>query len=138
MKKLVESGKASYALIYRNGHGAGEMAMKALYCSFDQGKFWETHDLIMSGDGYNLINNTVKNDKGKTNELVAYLAGVVDQNALKSCLESGKYDGRLAEDTKLGDTLGVGGTPGFFVNDKMYAGAYSFTDMQSTVDGFLK
>ncbi len=138
MRKLVEAGKASYALIYRNGHGAGEMAMKALYCAFDQGKFWEAHDLIMNGDGYNLVNNTVKNDKGKTNELVAYLAGVVDQNALKSCLDSGKYDGRLAEDTKLGDTLGVGGTPGFFVNDKMYAGAYSFTDMQSTVDGFLK
>ena len=138
MRKLVEAGKASYALIYRNGHGSGEMGMKALYCAFDQGKFWEANDLIMGGAGYDLLNNTVKNDKGKTDELVAFLSGVVDQAKLKSCLDSGKYDGRLAEDTKLGDTLGVGGTPGFFVNDKMYAGAYSFTDMQSTVDGFLK
>lgn len=138
MKKLVDEGKASFALIYRNGHGAGEMAMKALYCAFDQGKFWEAHDLIMNGDGYDLINNTVKNDKNKTNELVAYLSKVVDQSALKSCLDSGKYDSKLADDTKLGDSLGVGGTPGFYVNDKMYAGAYSFADMKGTVDGFLK
>ncbi len=138
MRKLVDAGKASYALIYRNGHGAGEMAMKALYCAFEQGKFWEAHDLIMSGDGYNLVNNTVKNDKGKTNELVAFLAGAVDQSALRSCLDSGKYDGRLAEDTRLGDSLNIGGTPGFYVNDKFYPGAYSFADMQSTVDGFLK
>ncbi len=138
MKKLVDQKKASFALIYRNGHGAGEMGMKALYCAFDQGKFWEAEELIMSATGYDLLNNTVKNDKGKTNELVAFLAPAVDQNSLRTCLESGKYDGRLAEDTKLGDSLGIGGTPGFFVNATAYAGAYSFADMRSTVESFFK
>lgn len=138
MRKLVDEKKASYALIYRNGHGNGEMAMKALYCAFDAGKFWEAHDLLMSGPGYDLINNTVKNDKGKTAELTAFLATAIDQNTLKSCLDGGKYDTRMAEDTKLGDTLGAGGTPGFFVNDKAYAGAYSFADMRPTVEGLLK
>lgn len=138
MRKLVDSGKASYALIYRSGHGAGEVAMKALYCAFEQGKFWQAHDLIMSGDGYNLVNNTVRNNKDKTNELVAFLGSAVDREKLKSCLDSGKYDSRLAEDIKLGDSLNIGGTPGFYVNDKYYAGAYSYTDMQGVVDGFLR
>ncbi len=138
MKKLVDEKKAAYALIYRNGHGNGEMAMKALYCAFDSGKFWEAHDLLMGGAGYDLINNTVKNDKGKTNELVAFLSSAVDQVTLKSCLDSGKYDARLTEDTKLGDILGISGTPGFFINDKKYAGAYNFTEMKPAIDEFLK
>ena len=138
MRKLVDSGKASYAIIYRNGHGNGEMAMKALYCANDIGKFWQAHDLLMSSAGYKLINEVVKNDKSKSADISQFLSTALDQNKLKSCLDSGKYDTRLSEDTKLGDALGVQGTPGFFVNDKMYAGAYSFADMKSVVDGYLK
>jgi protein-disulfide isomerase len=38
----------------------------------------------------------------------------------------------------LGQSLGVSGTPGFFVNDTNFAGAYSFTDMESIVTSALK
>lgn len=69
--------------------------------------------------------------------IAVYLSKVVDQKKLNSCLDSGKYDGRISEETKIGDSLGVGGTPGFFVNNKAYAGAYSFSDMQTVVDYFL-
>jgi protein-disulfide isomerase len=56
MKKLADEGKASFALIYFPGHGNGELAMKSLYCAFDQGKFWEANDIIMSNTGYMLMN----------------------------------------------------------------------------------
>lgn len=56
MKKVVEAGKASYVLIYSPGHGNGEMGMKALYCAYEQGKFWEANDLLMSNEGYVLMN----------------------------------------------------------------------------------
>jgi protein-disulfide isomerase len=138
IRKLVDAGQASYAYIYRPGHGNGEMAMKALYCAFDAGKFWQVHDLLMSGEGYNLINNTVKNDKTKTDTLVEFLSTAMDASALKACMDSGKYDSRLQSDTALTDSLGVGGTPAFFVNDKLFAGAYSFKDIRPTVDAFLK
>lgn len=138
IRKLVDGGKASYAVIYRNGHGNGEMAMKALYCAFDAGKFWPVHDLLMSSSGYDLINNTVKNDAAKTDDLVAFLSGAINQSTLKSCLDSGKYGNRMQEDTKLGDSIALGGTPAFYVNDKLYAGAYSYVDMRSTVESFLK
>ncbi len=58
MKKLVDQGKASYVLIYSPGHGAGEMGMKALYCAFEAGKFWEVNDLLMSNEGYILMNGS--------------------------------------------------------------------------------
>ena len=138
MKKLVDSGKASFVWIYSPGHGNGEMGTKALYCANEKGKFWEAQDLLMTAKGYDLLNNTIKNDKTKSGDLAAFLKSAVDSVFLKECLDSGKYDARLAEDTQLATTLGFQGTPDFFVNDKNFPGAYNYTDIKSTVDTALK
>lgn len=134
MKKLVDSGEASFAYIYQNGHGSGEMAMKALYCANEQGKFWEAHDKLMTNDGYNLINNDVKNDKASSGKLATFLAEAVNGSNLQSCLESGKYDDYLAADQKLAQSLGANGTPGFFINTTNFAGAYNWNDMKTAID----
>jgi protein-disulfide isomerase len=133
MKKLVDKGDASYVYIYTPGHGNGEMGAKALYCAYEQNKFWEVHDLLMNNKGYDLLNNVVKNDKTKSQDLADFLKGAANATQLKSCLDSGKYDARLASDTALARELGSPGTPGFFVNDKFFNGAYSWTDMSSSV-----
>jgi protein-disulfide isomerase len=67
-----------------------------------------------------------------------FLKGVIDPAFIKSCIESGKYDGRIASDSQVAASLGVNGTPGFFVNTTRYAGAYSWTDMKSVADEALK
>jgi protein-disulfide isomerase len=133
MKKLVDSGKAAYVYIYSPGHGNGEMGVKALYCAQEKGKFWEVHDKLMTNDGYELLNNTVKNDKTKSGELADFLASVFNTADMKSCLESDKYDAKLSEDTATARSLGVNGTPGFFINETNFAGAYSWKDMVSVV-----
>lgn len=138
MKKLVDSGDAAFAMIYRNGHGAGEVAMKALYCAFKEGKFWEAKALLFSSKGYSLINDTVKNDMTKTGLMADFLASAVNAKTMKSCLDSNEYKDQLNKDTSISTTLGVGGTPGFFVNETMYSGAYSFTDMKPVVDSALQ
>jgi protein-disulfide isomerase len=148
-KKLLDQGKAAYAYIYSPGHGNGEMAIRAFYCAFEKGKFWEVHALVMSEKGYEIQNGTdpagtasaapvVKNDKTKSQDLANFLAPAIDPVFMKSCLDSGKYDARLGADTQLASSLGVQGTPGFFVNATNFAGAYSFKDMQSAVDAALK
>src|SRR3989344_1134737 len=137
-KKLLDSGKAAFAYIYTPGHGNGEMGTKALYCASEKGKFWEAHDLLMTNTGYDLLNNTVKNDKTKSRELADFLKEAVDPSTLKSCLDSGKYDSRLSEDVKLASGMGVNGTPGFFINTQTFAGAYSYKDMESAVTEALK
>ena len=138
MRKLVDSGKASFAYVYFPGHGNGEMGMKALYCANEKGKFWAAHDLIMNNAGYNLMNTTVKNDKTQSGAVADFLKSVVDPGFLKSCLDSGKYDARLASDQALAASLGAQGTPGFFINAKSFPGAYNWTDMKSAVDALLK
>lgn len=138
MRKLVESGKAAMAYIYTSGHGNGELGTKALYCANEKGKFWEVHDLLMNSAGYDLLNNQVKNDKAKSGELAEFLKTAFNPDDMKKCLESGKYDSRIAEDTKLASSLGVTGTPGFFVNTTNFGGAYSYTDMEVAVNEALK
>lgn len=137
MKKLVDQKKASFAYLYSPGHGNGEMGTKALYCAYEKGKFWEVHDLLMTSAGYDLLNSTVKNDKQKSPDLVAFLATATNVDDLKKCLESGKYDSRLGEDSKLATSLGISGTPGFFINENKFAGAYSYKDMESAVTAAL-
>ena len=139
MRKLVEAGKASFVWIYYPGHGSGEMGTKALYCAYEKGKFWQVNDLLMTNKGYDLLNNTIKNDKTKSGELAAFLKSAVDPAFLKECLDSGKYDARLTSDMQLAQPLfpPQGGTPNFFINDTNFNGAYSYTDMKSVVDAAL-
>jgi len=138
LKKLVDSGKASFVYIYFPGHGNGEMGMKAMYCANEKGKFWEVHDLIMSNAGYNLLNNTIKNDKAQSGKMADFLKGVTDSTEMKKCLDSGKYDSVLTEDSKLGGDLGVSGTPSFFLNATNFPGAVPFSQMESAIDEALK
>ncbi len=133
IKKLVDEGKASYSYIYYPGHGNGEMGMKAMYCANEKGDFWAVSDLLMSSQGYDLLNNTVKNDPAQTQTLVDFLSGATDATALKNCLDSGKYDQQLKDDTALATQIGVQGTPGFYLNETLFSGAYSFKDMEQAV-----
>jgi protein-disulfide isomerase len=134
IKKLVDSGKAGFVWLYANGHGNGELATEALYCANELGKFWQVHDKLMTQEGYDLINTTVKNDKTKFGVMADFLKGAVDSNALKNCVDEGKYASRLTEDMAIASQMGFEGTPYFIVNTTRFVGAYSFTDMQGTVD----
>lgn len=141
MRKLVDAGKAAYAFLFFPGHGNGELATKALYCAFDQGKFWQVHDLIYSNKGYELLNNTVKNDVAQIGTLVDFLKGAANANDLKTCLSSGKYDTRLNDDKALAQSLmdpQGGGTPTFIVNTTRFNGAYGWTEVKPAVDAALK
>lgn len=138
MKKLVESGKAALVWIYYPGHGNGEMGTKALYCAHEQGKFWPVHDKLMSKEGYDLLNNQVKNDKTKSQEVANFLSDVFDANEMKACLDSGKYDSKIQENTAIGTNLLApfgqrAGTPSFYININGFPGAVSWKDMQSAV-----
>lgn len=138
MKKLVDEGKAAFVMIYQNGHGAGEVATKAMYCADEKDAFWPVHDKLMTNEGYNLINDTIKNDNANAPALAEFISDVIDPAFMTECITSGKYDDRIAKDQQTASTLGVSGTPGFFVNTKNFAGAYSFTDMKADVDAALK
>ncbi|MCL4366328.1 thioredoxin domain-containing protein [Patescibacteria group bacterium] len=137
IQKLVNDGKAAFAWIYTPGHGNGEMGTKALYCAFEKGKFWEVHDMLMNAQGYDLLNNKVKNDKSKSGDVAEFLQPVFDPTSMKQCLDSGKYDSRLTADISLAQSLGISGTPGFYFNTTQYISHNSYKDMESATKSAL-
>lgn len=138
MKKMVDSGKAAFVWVYANGHGNGELGTKAMYCAKEKGKFWEVHDLLMSEAGYKLMNEQVKNDVAKAGEMADFLKSAVKAGDMQSCLESGKYDDRIAGDMAIAQQFGFKGTPSFFVNTTNFGGAYSYKDMAPVVEKALE
>lgn len=138
IKKLVDAGKASFVQLYANGHGNGELASQALYCAHESDTFWETHDALYTKEGYDLINNDVKNDTTKAGALAAYLADVTDAGKMEQCLSSGKYAKKITEDMATAQALGFSGTPMFIINTQKFPGAYSYADMKSAIDAALK
>ncbi|MCA9387355.1 DsbA family protein [Candidatus Dojkabacteria bacterium] len=136
-KNLVDNGEAAFIQIYTNGHGNGRLAAQAQYCADEKGKFWEVHDLLMSNAGYSIINDVVQNDVSKAGDLADFLSSAVDKSFMQDCLENGKYEARITQDEQIAASFGVQGTPGFFVNETNFPGAYSYTDMASTVESYL-
>lgn len=133
IKKMVEDGKASFLFLYSNGHGNGELATQALYCAYEQDKFWEAHDILMTNAGYEMINDVVKNDVSKSSQLVALVEKVLDAKKLQSCLDSGTYAKQPAEDQAFVQSLGFGATPTFFVNDKVVEGAQPWSAFEPLI-----
>jgi len=125
----VKTGKARLIYRYYPGHGTGEEAMKILYCANEQGKFWELHKSIAE-------NQSVVSDAAEVKKLAAGVG--LDAAKINSCLESGKYNAKLAADTELGTQAGVNGTPGFFINKMSKAGAQSFSDFKIVIDTILQ
>lgn len=131
IKKLVESGDAVLVYTFGNGHGNGELAMQALYCANDQGAFWNVHDKLMTGAGYTLINDTIKNDPKQSSVLTKFLADVSDATAMQSCLDSQKHTANVKRDISENSQLNFAGTPHFVVNGKIFRGAVDFTTIKT-------
>lgn len=133
IEKMVEDGKASFVFLYAPGHGSGEVGIQALYCAYEQGKFWEAHDKLMTKAGYDLLNDVVKNDLTQSAKVVSLIGNVLDSRKLQSCLDSKKYEGQPAEDTAFVQSLGFGATPTFFVNDKVVEGAQPWSALEAVL-----
>ena len=54
-----------------------------------------------------------------------------------SCLDSGKYAKDIQADSSYGQSIGVSGTPSFFVNGKQLVGAQPYSAFQAAIDAEL-
>lgn len=109
IKNYVDTGKVKLIFKYFPGHGTGVDAMKIALCAGDQNKFWDLHDLFFA-------NQESIEDVAKLKELAE--SNGVDIAMVDECLDSGKYDSRLTEDTTEGRSIGVSGTPTFLVGNE--------------------
>jgi protein-disulfide isomerase len=105
----------------RGAHLAAEAAHR-------QGKFWEMHDKIFE-------NQRAMSD---ANYLVWAQELGLDMTQFKADLKSASVRKRVDEDAAEAASLGVTGTPGFFINGKFLSGAKPFASFKTVIDAELQ
>lgn len=132
LKKVMEAYPDNVKIVFKNFplssiHPQAKDAARAAHAAGEQGKYWEMHDLIF------------KNAKSLNDEKFRALAVSLnlDIDKFMADFKSGRYDRQIEEDIELGRSVGVRGTPTFFINGKRVA-RRSFDDFKNTIDGYLK
>ncbi|HXY38569.1 MAG TPA: thioredoxin domain-containing protein [Vicinamibacteria bacterium] len=110
-----------------DGHPGAFPAARAARCAGEQGRFWEYHRGLM-------------NQNGTLDE--ADLKGRADKLGLKAkdfgaCFASGRHDQEIRSAFNQGESLGVTGTPAYFVNGRMLSGARPLEDFTQVIDNEL-
>jgi protein-disulfide isomerase len=119
-ERLVNTGKARYVFydFPLNIHPNAFLAARAGRCANDQGKFWEYHGALFQ----NQAAWSAERDPAKL--FIQYSGGAgLDSGRFEECLRSDRFAREVSESTKLGESLGVGGTPTIFVNGQRLQGA---------------
>jgi protein-disulfide isomerase len=125
-KEYIESGKVK--MIYRDfplpGHPYAMPAAEAANCAKDQGKFWAYHDLIFKNQ-----NNLATIDYLKLAEELK-----MNVQEFKNCLDSKKYTQKIQNDYNSASSIGVNGTPTFFINGKQVVGAQPYSVFKNIIE----
>jgi len=132
IKQVLDKYPGKVRLVFRDFplvslHPLAPKAHEAARCAAEQGKFWEYHDLLFE-----------KSPKLTPDELKQYAQSLkLDTAAFNQCLDSSKYTAEVDKDVKEGATLGLTGTPSFFINGRQLVGAQPVTAFQKIIDGEL-
>jgi len=125
-KDYIDTGKVNY--VFRDFplsfHPNAQPASEASECAHEQGKFWEYHDALFAN----------QQDLGR--DLYLKLAGdlKLDVNKFTTCIDTRKYQKEVEADFAYGSTVGVSGTPTFFINGVRLVGAQPFTAFKQVID----
>ena len=123
----------------RGVHPKALKAAEAAECAYDQGKFWQYHDILFerqttAGVGSLFEHRTaldVENLKRYSVELG------MDAERFDSCLDSGEKAEVIRKDMQDGRRYGLRGTPTFFVNGQQLAGALPLATFEGFIDAAL-
>lgn len=132
IRELEKYYQGKIKVIYRDFpisqiHPDAMLAHLAANCAYEQGKFWAMHDKIFQNQ-----------ERIKENDLKNYAAQIgLDRMAFNSCLSSNKYTQEINEDLQNGLTLGVSGTPTWFINGYKLEGVISLDTWKDLIEGVL-
>jgi protein-disulfide isomerase len=126
--KVMENYEGKVQLVFKHYplpfHNQAKPAAKAAISAQKQGKFWEMHDLMFENQ------SNLKQD------------GIYEQWAEQLGLNVEKFkkdmknvpESEIQDDMKMGKSVGVKGTPAFFINGKRLVGAQPYNKFKSIID----
>jgi protein-disulfide isomerase len=108
---------------------ASVQAARASACAFDQGKFWEYHDVLFANMAPLAFSAA---------RLKRYAGDLrLNEKTFAACLDSKTFAERVEAETLIGRALGATGTPAFLINGQLLLGAYPFEAFQQGLDRML-
>lgn len=124
--------KDSVKIIFRNwpGHEHSVNLAVGAQCAGEQGKFWEMHDKLFQSQS-----DTFGSDKNDLARLAQQL-GIYNEQFQK-CFDGQTYLARIKSDFIDSETLGVTGTPTWFVNGVKYSGQLNAPELEEIISSAL-
>ena len=105
-------------------HPQARQAAEAARCADDEGKFWEYHDKLYASS-----------PKAAPEDLKFYAKDLgLKQDSFDKCLNTGKYKAAIQKDMNEAASLGLTGTPTFFINGRELSGAQSIEAISQIID----
>ncbi|HVP31475.1 MAG TPA: thioredoxin domain-containing protein [Myxococcota bacterium] len=107
-------------------HPRARPAAEAAECAGEQGRFWEYHDKLFAGSGF------------EEADFERYAKEIgLDTAKWQACRADDHTLAKIAADEKAGSDAGVTGTPAFFVNGIMISGARPLDAFTKIIDSEL-
>lgn len=103
-------------------------AAEASECAAEQDKFWEYHDRLFADQ---TTTRSTLNDE-RLIELAVEVG--LEPDALGECLNSGRYTGKVRQESLSIQSMGVRGTPAFLINGTFLSGAQPFEVFQQVIE----
>jgi protein-disulfide isomerase len=95
-------------------------------------------DANVVADNNNPSNNGANNGLTGPAKYKIYAEDIgLDASDFEECLDSGKYGQATQDDMQYGASMGVQGTPAFFINGKLLSGAQPFAAFQTMIEAEL-
>ncbi len=126
----IQTGKVKYVFRHfpLSFHENAQKAAEASACAEEQGMFWEYHDVLFANQ-----------DALDVASLKRYAEELgLDTAKFNACLDSGAMADKVQKDASDAASLGVSGTPAFFINGIALTGAQPFSAFQSLIEEELR
>jgi protein-disulfide isomerase len=128
-EQYIDTGKVRFAYKHLAVLGPDSVrAAEASECAAEQDTFWDFHNEVFLDQNQNRSQLNVENLVGLANNVG------LDTEVFQECLESGRYNSQVNQESMVVRNLGVNGTPGFVVNGVYIPGAQPFDVFQQVID----
>jgi len=104
-------------------HANAQKASEAAHCAGVQNKYWEYHDLLVSKKQLDLP---------RLKEIARELK--LDVAAFDKCVDTGERAAVIKAHMAEAQSLGLQGTPSFFINGRFFSGALSYEKLREVIE----
>ncbi|NIR46681.1 MAG: DsbA family protein [Gemmatimonadetes bacterium] len=131
--EYVETGKVRFVFYDFPLHpGASELGAMAARCAGDQDAYWAMQKVLM---GRMREWGSARNPERLIRDYAEGLG--LDGDALIDCVESDKYRRVVLASRERARQLGLGQTPTFFINGRVFTGAVGYDQMAQMIEAEL-